>query len=155
VLHTVCRRRLLIAEGAKRLNEAVSVHGSTTKSSRQPGAGNLRPTAARGGCRSVSLPPHRGSDLLHLESRGKLLLRLDSPAPASHWFAGREGSRTIRWRSSASPRGTEPVGYVDAILTRWDHYREFVSDQPLPEATPSLQPEATPVPEVTPTSVRR
>ena len=52
-------------------------------------------------------------------------------------------------------RGTEPVGYVDAILTRWDHYREFVSDQPAPEATPSLGPEATPVPEATPTPGRR
>ncbi|HXT22238.1 MAG TPA: transporter substrate-binding domain-containing protein [Thermoanaerobaculia bacterium] len=52
-------------------------------------------------------------------------------------------------------RGTEPVGYVDAILTRWDHYREFVSDQPLPEATPSLGPEATPTPEPTPPPDRR
>ena len=23
-------------------------------------------------------------------------------------------------------RGTEPVGYVDAIITRWANYREFV-----------------------------
>lgn len=53
-------------------------------------------------------------------------------------------------------RGTEPVGYVDAILTRWDHYREFVSDQPpQPEATPSLGPEATPALEATPTPQRR
>jgi membrane-bound lytic murein transglycosylase F len=27
-------------------------------------------------------------------------------------------------------RGTEPVGYVDTILGRWDHYREFVKDKP-------------------------
>jgi membrane-bound lytic murein transglycosylase F len=27
-------------------------------------------------------------------------------------------------------RGTEPVGYVDAILGLWDHYREFVTDEP-------------------------
>ena len=27
-------------------------------------------------------------------------------------------------------RGAEPVGYVDTILGRWDHYREFVKDEP-------------------------
>ncbi|HEX7180926.1 MAG TPA: transglycosylase SLT domain-containing protein [Thermoanaerobaculia bacterium] len=27
-------------------------------------------------------------------------------------------------------RGTEPVGYVDAILGLWDHYRELVADEP-------------------------
>ena len=48
-------------------------------------------------------------------------------------------------------RGTEPVGYVDAILTRWDHYRELVTDQPPPEATPTVVPEATPALEPTPT----
>ena len=37
-------------------------------------------------------------------------------------------------------RGTEPVGYVDAILSRWDHYREFVALEPLPEPTPTPSP---------------
>ncbi|HYU32597.1 MAG TPA: transporter substrate-binding domain-containing protein [Thermoanaerobaculia bacterium] len=32
-------------------------------------------------------------------------------------------------------RGTEPVGYVDAILGRWEHYREFVTDEPESLAT--------------------
>jgi membrane-bound lytic murein transglycosylase F len=27
-------------------------------------------------------------------------------------------------------RGTEPVGYVDGILGLWEHYREFVTDEP-------------------------
>jgi membrane-bound lytic murein transglycosylase F len=27
-------------------------------------------------------------------------------------------------------RGAEPVGYVDAILGLWEHYREFVTDEP-------------------------
>jgi membrane-bound lytic murein transglycosylase F len=34
-------------------------------------------------------------------------------------------------------RGTEPVGYVDGILGRWDHYREFVTDEPGSSATAS------------------
>ena len=41
-------------------------------------------------------------------------------------------------------RGTEPVGYVDAILSRWDHYREFVALGPVPEATPTPSFEPTP-----------
>ena len=41
-------------------------------------------------------------------------------------------------------RGTEPVGYVDAILSRWDHYREFVALEPAPEATPTPSFEPTP-----------
>jgi membrane-bound lytic murein transglycosylase F len=32
-------------------------------------------------------------------------------------------------------RGAEPVGYVDTILGRWDHYREFVKDEPGSSAT--------------------
>ncbi len=32
-------------------------------------------------------------------------------------------------------RGAEPVGYVDTILGRWDHYREFVKDEPEASAT--------------------
>ena len=44
-------------------------------------------------------------------------------------------------------RGTEPVGYVDAILSRWDHYREFVALEPAPEVAP----EATPTPSFEPT----
>ena len=33
-------------------------------------------------------------------------------------------------------RGAEPVGYVDTILGRWEHYREFVTDEP--ESSASL-----------------
>jgi len=47
-------------------------------------------------------------------------------------------------------RGTEPVGYVDAILSRWDHYREFVPLEPAPEATPTPAFEPTPVLPATP-----
>lgn len=43
-------------------------------------------------------------------------------------------------------RGTEPVGYVDAILSRWDHYREFVALEPAPEVAP----DATPTPSFEP-----
>lgn len=32
-------------------------------------------------------------------------------------------------------RGAEPVGYVDTILGRWDHYREFVKDEPVATAS--------------------
>jgi membrane-bound lytic murein transglycosylase F len=32
-------------------------------------------------------------------------------------------------------RGAEPVGYVDTILGRWDHYREFVKDEPVASAS--------------------
>ena len=32
-------------------------------------------------------------------------------------------------------RGAEPVGYVDMILGRWDHYREFVKEEPGSSAT--------------------
>jgi membrane-bound lytic murein transglycosylase F len=44
-------------------------------------------------------------------------------------------------------RGTEPVNYVDNILSRWDHYREQVSAAPTPTPTPTPAPaEATPTP---------
>lgn len=32
-------------------------------------------------------------------------------------------------------RGAEPVGYVDTILSRWDHYREFVKAEPVATAS--------------------
>jgi membrane-bound lytic murein transglycosylase F len=47
-------------------------------------------------------------------------------------------------------RGTEPVGYVDAILSRWDHYREFVPLELPPEPTPIPSPAASPEPSPSP-----
>ena len=51
-------------------------------------------------------------------------------------------------------RGTEPVGYVDAILSRWDHYREFVPlelpPQPTPIPSPAASPDPSPSPSPTP-----
>jgi membrane-bound lytic murein transglycosylase F len=41
-------------------------------------------------------------------------------------------------------RGTEPVNYVDNILSRWDHYRETVSAAPQLEATPTPAPSPSP-----------
>ena len=41
-------------------------------------------------------------------------------------------------------RGTEPVSYVDNILSRWDHYREMVAAAPTPTPPPAI--EATPTP---------
>jgi len=32
-------------------------------------------------------------------------------------------------------RGTEPVAYVDEIMSRWDNYKEFVKDEPAAPAT--------------------
>ena len=42
-------------------------------------------------------------------------------------------------------RGTEPVDYVERIIDRFEHYKQFVDDEPAP-------PEPEPVPEIVPTT---